>query len=184
MLGAGPSAVLAVLPYRSIRGAAVITGREIYEGRRKDAFEPLLRQRLEEYGSALAQVEIVPDEVSEIGRAIASALDSGAQLVFVTGGGSPDDATGEAVAQGADELVFHGVPVAPGAMSFLAYSQGVPILGVPGGLLARPRGFVDLLLPRLLTGDRPTKEDVAEYGYGGLCLRCPTCAFPACSFGK
>ena len=175
---------LEVLPYRSLTGAAVITGREIYEGRKKDAFEPLLRQRLEEYGGALIHSEIVPDDTCEISRAIASALDSDVDIVFVTGGGSPDDSTSESVARIADEIAFHGVPVSPGAMTILAYSKDVPILGVPGGLLARPRGFIDLVLPRLLAGDHLSKEDMAEYGHGGLCLRCPTCAFPDCPFGK
>jgi molybdopterin biosynthesis enzyme len=183
-IAAGSSPVMEVLPYRTFRGGAVITGREIYEGRKKDAFEPLLRQRLEEYGSSLVHVEIVPDEVSEISRAIASALDAGLDLIFVTGGGSPDDSTSEGIAGSADEVAFHGVPVAPGAMTMLAYSRGVPILGVPGGLLARPRGFIDLVLPRLLAGEKPGRQELADYGHGGLCLRCATCVFPACAFGK
>jgi molybdopterin biosynthesis enzyme len=173
-----------VLPYRVVRGGAVITGREVYEGRKKDAFAPLLRRRLEDYGSALVHVEVVPDEVLEISRAIASALAQSVDIVFVTGGGSPDDSTSEAIARSAEEVVFHGVPVAPGAMTMLAYAQGVPILGVPGGLLARPRGFIDLVLPRLLAGERLDNGEVVEYGHGGLCLRCATCAFPACPFGK
>lgn len=179
--GLKPLHVLACRPYK---GAAVITGREIYEGRKKDAFEPLLRQRLEEYGGALVRAEVVPDDSSEISRAITSALDSNVDIVFVTGGGSPDDSTSESVAGIADEVAFHGVPVSPGAMTILAYAQGVPILGVPGGLLARPRGFIDLVLPRLLAGEHLSGEDAAEYGHGGLCLRCPTCAYPACPFGK
>ena len=175
---------LQVLPFRSFRGAAVITGREIYEGRKKDAFEPLLRQRLEEYGGSLVHSEIVPDDAREISRAITSALDSEVDIVFVTGGGSPDDSTSESVVRIADEVAFHGVPVSPGAMTILAYSNGTPILGVPGGLLARPRGFIDLVLPRLLAGDHLSREDIAHYGHGGLCLLCPTCVFPACPFGK
>lgn len=180
----GPVAALQVLPYRRLAGAAVITGREVYEGLKKDAFEPLLRRRLEEYGGSLDRVEIVPDDTADISRAISTALGAEAEIVFVTGGGSPDDSTSEAVGRIADEVVFHGVPVAPGAMSILAYSGDVPILGVPAGLLARPRGFIDLILPRILIGDKPTKVEIAAYGYGGLCLRCPTCVFPACPFGR
>ncbi len=179
-----PSPLLAVLPYRPLRGGAVITGREILEGRKKDAFAPLLRRRLADYGSTLAWTRIVPDELPAICEAIESALMAGLETVFVTGGGSPDDCTSDAIAASAERVVFHGVPVAPGAMSMLAYSRGVPILSVPGGLLARPRGFFDLILPRLLAGERLERDEVAEYGHGGLCLRCPTCVFPACPFGK
>jgi hypothetical protein len=184
VLAGGSSKVAEVLPYRAVRAGAVITGREIFEGRKKDAFEPLLRQRLEEYGSALVHAEIVPDELTEVSRAITSALALGLDMIFVTGGGSPDDCTSESISRSAEEVVFHGVPVAPGAMTVLAYAKGVPILGVPGGLLAWPRGFFDLVFPRLLAGERLSKGEIAEYGHGGLCLRCDTCRFPACSFGK
>jgi molybdopterin biosynthesis enzyme len=183
-VAAGSPAVLTVLPFRIVRGGAVITGREIYEGRKKDAFEPLLRQRLEDYGSSLTYTQVVPDEVAAISAAIASALAAGSDLIFVTGGGSPDDCTSEAIALSAEEVAFHGVPVAPGAMTMLAFCGDVPILGVPGGLLARPRGFLDLVLPRLLAGERPSRKEIADHGHGGLCLRCATCTFPVCPFGK
>lgn len=179
---AGSTAVMRVLPYRTVRAGAIITGREIYEGRKEDAFAPLLRRRLEEYGCTLAHTETVPDE--DVCRAIGAALGLGLDMIFVTGGGSPDDSTSKSIAASADEVAFHGVPVAPGAMTVLAYAAEVPILGVPGGLLAASRGFFDLVLPRLLAGEKVGKEEVAAYGHGGLCLRCPDCRFPACSFGK
>lgn len=183
-IAGGPRKIIEVLAFHALRGAAVITGREVFEGRKKDAFEPLLRRRLEEYGSELVHVEIVPDEVPEMSRAIDTALASGVDIVLVTGGGSPDDSTSVSIAQCADEVIFQGVPVSPGAMSMLAYAGQVPILGVPAGLLARQRGFIDLILPRLLAGERPTKADVMRIGHGALCLLCKTCVFPACPFGK
>lgn len=180
----GPNSVVEVLPFRCMRAAAIITGREVFEGRKRDAFEPLLRQRVEAYGSALSCVRVVRDELDEVARAIDWALGQGVDMVFVTGGGSPDDCTSASIKLVADEIAFHGAPFAPGAMTILAYAHDTPILGVPGGLLARPRGFFDVVLPRLLAGERPTREEVAGQGHGGLCLRCETCHFPACSFGK
>jgi len=176
--------VLSVLPYRKVRAGAVITGREVYEGRVKDAFGPLLRSRLESYGSTLVHMEIVPDEVTEVARALTSMLGKGVDMVLVTGGMSPDDCTVEGIRRSGAEVVFHGVPVSPGAMSVLAYAGEVPVVGVPAGLLARPRGFLDLVLPRLLAGERLGREDVARYGHGGLCWGCAVCVFPACPFGK
>ena len=178
------SRIMEVLPYRPVRAGDIITGREIYEGRKRDGFEPLLRRRVEEYGGTLVYMRIVRDEVTELSEAITTALAQDLDMLFVTGGGSPDDCTSESIARSADEVVFHGVPVAPGAMTVLAYAHGVPIVSVPAGLLARPRGFMDLLLPRLLAGLRPTKEEAADYGHGGLCLQCDVCVFPDCAFGK
>ncbi len=149
-VAAGSVPVLEVLPYRPMQVGAVITGREVYEGRIKDAFAPLLRRRLEEYGSSLAHSEIVPDEVLEVSRAITSALATGLDMVFVTGGGSPDDCTSESIRCSADEVVFHGVPVAPGPWACW------PTWGMCRSSVCRPvclpalRGFLDLILPRLL----------------------------------
>ncbi len=46
------------------------------------------------------------------------------------------------------------------------------------------RTALDLVLPRVLADERLTLRDIAEYGHGGLCLNCPVCTFPHCSFGK
>jgi len=172
-----------VEPFRVVRAGAVITGREVCEGRVKDAFAPLIRKRLEDYGSKLDEVRIVPDTVEDIASAIAEVLQSGVDLVLVTGGMSPDDCTVAGMVKSGVELVFHGVPVSPGAMTAVGYVGQTPVIGVPGGLLAKPRGFFDLILPRLLAGEKLGKEEVARYGYGGLCWGCKTCVFPACAFG-
>lgn len=176
--------VLEVLPFRSLEAGLVVTGREVYEGRVKDAFAPLLRGRLEEYGSRLGHVELVPDEADRVAAAVRAMLDRGVGMVLVTGGMSPDDCTPEGIRRSGVEVVFYGVPVSPGAMTLLGYAGQVPVLGIPAGLLARPRGFFDLILPRLLAGERLVGEDVASYGHGGLCWGCEVCVFPACAFGK
>ncbi|MBC7294250.1 MAG: molybdopterin-binding protein [Thermoleophilia bacterium] len=176
--------ILRIVPFHKVKAGAVITGREVYEGRVRDAFAPLLRQRLHDYGSELACVRVVPDTKDEIASAIGLLLAEGMEMILVTGGMSPDDSTFEGIRKSGAQVVFHGVPVAPGAMSALAYLGEVPVVGIPGGLLARPRGFFDLLLPRLLAGEKPSREDVARYGYGGLCWGCKVCVFPACAFGR
>ena len=41
----------------------------------------------------------------------------------------------------------------------------------------------DLVVPRILTGERLTRTDFTSLGHGGLCLSCPTCSYPSCGFG-
>ena len=176
--------VLEVLPFRRLAAGLVITGWEVYEGRVKDAFAPLLRRRLEEYGSQVAHVEIIPDEADRVAAAVRAMLGRGVDLVLVTGGMSPDDSTPEGIRPSGAQVAFYGVPVSPGAMTLLAYVGAVPVAGIPAGLLARPRGFFDLLLPRLLAGERLGPQDAAGYGHGGLCWACEVCVFPACPSGK
>ncbi len=179
---AGP--VIQVLPFRAARAGVIVTGREIHEGRVKDAFGPLLRRKLEDYGGQVLRVDIVPDEVDSVAGAVRAAASAGPDLLLVTGGLSPDDGTAEGIRRAGADIVFYGVPVSPGAMTLVAYMGDLPVVGVPAGLLARPRGFFDLILPRLLAGERLGPQDAARYGHGGLCWACEVCVFPACPFGK
>ena len=82
-------------------------------------------------------------------------------------------------------IVSYGAPVLPGAMFLLAYhEEKTPILGLPGCVMYARRTIFDLVLPRIVTGERLTDADLAVLGEGGLCLSCPTCTFPNCGFGK
>jgi hypothetical protein len=43
---------------------------------------------------------------------------------------------------------------------------------------------LDLVLPRILAGERIGKKELAFFGHGGLCQDCAECVFPNCAFGK
>ena len=103
-----------------------------------------------------------------------------------TGGMSvdPDDVTPTAIKECGGELVTYGSPVLPGAMFLLAYYGDTPILGVPSCAMYSKRTVLDLVLPRVLSDEKLTIDDIVEYGHGGLCLDCNVCTFPHCSFGK
>ncbi|MCL1837192.1 MAG: molybdopterin-binding protein, partial [Treponema sp.] len=59
-----------------------------------------------------------------------------------------------------------------------------PICGLPGCVMYSDRTIFDLALPRLLADLPVTAEWLTGLGNGGLCLHCPECHFPNCSFGK
>ena len=42
----------------------------------------------------------------------------------------------------------------------------------------------DLVLPRIMAGERLTGQDLTTLGEGGLCLNCEVCTYPNCGFGK
>ena len=97
----------------------------------------------------------------------------------------PDDRTPLAIKNTGAEIITYGAPVLPGAMFMLAYYEGkVPIMGLPGCVMYSKRTIFDLALPRILTGEKLTEEQIALMGEGGLCLSCPVCTFPNCGFGK
>jgi molybdopterin biosynthesis enzyme len=65
----------------------------------------------------------------------------------------------------------HGVPAHPGSLFWLARLGDTPILGMPTcGLFSQATVF-DLVLPRLLVGDRVDARILAALGHGGLLTR-------------
>jgi hypothetical protein len=69
-------------------------------------------------------------------------------------------------------------------MFMIAYLDSVPVMGIPACGIYHEITLFDLLLPRLLAGERITRKDIAVLGHGGLCLDCKACRYPMCPFGK
>lgn len=185
----GAEPLLRLLPYKIKRAAVLATGSEVFHGRIKDTFTPVIEAKLAEFGVEVIHKEILDDAPEQITAAIKSAIEEkGAELVLCTGGMSvdPDDQTPLAIKNTGARIVSYGAPVLPGAMFLLAYygEAQVPVLGLPGCVMYAKRTIFDLALPRVLARDFITAEELAALGEGGLCLNCDVCTYPACGFGK
>ncbi len=178
--------VVKVLPYKPKKVAIVTTGSEVYHGRIKDAFGPVIKRKVQEFNCEVLGQTIVSDDLEGITAAIKEWMEAGAEMIVCTGGMSvdPDDLTPTAIKNTGAELVTYGAPILPGSMLLLAYQGERPILGLPGCVMYNCRTAFDLVLPRILAGEKLTNEDIAAYGHGGLCMECEVCRFPECSFGK
>ena len=183
---AGDQPLLQLYPLIPKKYGVITTGNEVYKGRIKDAFLPVIKQKLGYYDSEVIRQVILPDEKERIIEEIQKGLSEGVDMIICTGGMSvdPDDVTPTAIKECGGELVTYGSPVLPGAMFLLAYHGDTPILGVPSCAMYSKRTVLDLVLPRVLSDERLTLDDIVEYGHGGLCLDCNVCTFPHCSFGK
>lgn len=175
-----------VLPLKPKKVAIISTGNEIFYGRITDKFGPILKSKVEEFQCQIVYHTFSSDDKEMIKEKIQEALNSDAELILCTGGMSvdPDDRTPLAIREMGGELITYGSPILPGAMLLLAYHGEKAILGLPGCVMHSKRTAFDLVLPRILAGEKLSFEDIARYGHGGLCLNCPVCTFPHCSFGK
>jgi len=83
--------------------AVVIIGNEVLSGKVQEANSAFLIQRFRELGVRLGRVEIIADDVAEIGRAVRSASSS-YDIVITTGGVGPthDDITMASIAEAFD----------------------------------------------------------------------------------
>jgi molybdenum cofactor synthesis domain-containing protein len=178
--------ILKVAQLKQAKAGLIITGNEVFHGRIKDAFEPVLRKKLEKLGSEVVAVRFAPDNIETIAAEIKACLDAGADLIVTSGGMSvdPDDVTRQGIAKAGAEEIVYGTPVLPGAMFLVGYIGAVPVLGLPACGMFHKITVFDLLLPRVLCGEKITRQDVARLGHGGLCRQCKSCAYPICGFGK
>ncbi|HYA86454.1 MAG TPA: molybdopterin-binding protein [Nitrospirota bacterium] len=196
------SAVLEVKELRKPKAGIVITGNEVYQGRIEDAFAPVISKKIEAVKGEIVGIYYAPDDVAVIEERLLELLHAGADLLIITGGMSvdPDDVSRFAIRNmGATEITY-GAPVLPGAMFLVGYldrvqsgknsqpepgnSDTIPILGIPACGMYHSITILDLVLPRVLAGERISRKELADLGHGGLCLHCKECRYPVCPFGK
>jgi hypothetical protein len=196
--------VLSIKEIRKPKAGIVITGNEVYNGNIKDAFEPVIRKKIQRVDGDIIGVHFAPDNADYIRNKIVELISAGADLIITTGGMSvdPDDVTRFAIRDLGVEEMYYGSPVLPGAMFLIAYvsakadisvpsglpnfqaDEFIPILGIPAcGMYASITVF-DLVLPRVLAGEKIGRRELAELGHGGLCLKCSECRYPVCPLGK
>ena len=163
----GEAPVFQILPFRKWKAGIVTTGNEVYRGRIEDKFTPVVRQKLEEYGVEVMGNTVCSDDADMTARAAQEWMEKGADLIVCTGGMSvdPDDRT-------------------PLAYCRREGQEDIPIMGLPGCVMYAKRTIFDLVLPRIVAGEKLSEDDFTKMGEGGLCLSCPVCTFPNCGFGK
>lgn len=178
--------IISVAEIKPKKCLLITTGNEVYKGRIKDAFLPVMIEKLGYYGSDIIRQVILPDDKEKIIEEIQKGIEEKVDMIICTGGMSvdPDDVTPTAIKECGGQLVTYGAPILPGAMFLLAYYGDTPILGIPSCAMYSKRTVLDLVLPRVLSDEKLGIEDIVEYGHGGLCLDCAVCSFPHCSFGK
>jgi molybdenum cofactor synthesis domain-containing protein len=178
--------IVEVKPIPKKKVGVVITGNEIYKGIIQDKFGEVIRRKCEALGSTVNYQVIVPDNADMIAKAVKEAKTEGSDVIVVCGGLSvdPDDVTVEGVRQSGARLISYGAPVMPGAMFLYAILDDIPILGAPVAASYYPSSVIDIILPRVLCGEKLSRGDIIELGHGGICLNCEKCSFPVCPFGK
>ena len=178
--------VIKIVPLREMKVGVVTTGSEVYNGIIEDKFGPVLVRKFDELGSKVEKQVFADDDDEMIAGCIGQLIDEGMDIIGVTGGMSvdPDDMTPSGIRKAGGEVVSYGAPVLPGAMFMLSYVGDVPVVGLPGCVMYSRTSIFDLIVPRLLAGEKITKKDIVKLAHGGLCPNCKVCTFPVCGFGK
>ncbi len=186
---AGDKPLLRLRPYqKDIKVGVVTTGTEVFLGRIEDTFTPVIAGKLKPFGLKIDEHRITDDVTEHTRDAIRELAGLGMDMIICTGGMSvdPDDRTPAAIRDAGAEIITYGAPVLPGAMFLLGYleqeGRTIPVMGLPGCVMYAARTVFDLILPRVMTGERLTRREIRHFGIGGLCMNCKTCHFPVCGF--
>ena len=178
--------IIKIIPLKEMRVGVVTTGSEVYNGIIEDAFGPVLIKKFGHLGSKVEKQLFADDDEKMIADCINQLIKEGMDIIGITGGMSvdPDDRTPAGIRRAGGEVISYGAPVLPGAMFMLSYINDIPVVGLPGCVMYSCTSIFDLIVPRLLAGERITKQDINKLAHGGLCLNCKVCTFPVCGFGK
>lgn len=117
--------IIEVKEIKKLKAGIVITGNEVYYGRIKDAFAPVITKKMQEYSCEIVGIYYAPDDEEFIVARLRELVEAGAELLITTGGMSvdPDDVTRFAIRKlGAGDIVY-GSAVLPGAMFLVAYLE-------------------------------------------------------------
>ena len=163
--------VVEVRPFpRGRRVAMLFVAEPAAQERTRDQYLAPTQTRLARLGAEVISTEAVDLDEEAISQAVAR-LASAADLLIIAGQTSilhEEDTTLRALRRAGAEMTLSGAPVEPGNLLALAYLPRTPVMCAPGCAKGLKRNVVDLVLPRLLLGDRLTRQDVAAMGLGGF----------------
>jgi hypothetical protein len=163
-----------VRPYRPLEVGAI--AEETLTPEALGRFEEVARRKVEALGSRFAGTLVVgdpdPTAAEHDARAALAETVRRRRLPIVLVGGvsagdplSPFFAALEALG---GRVVRRGVPAHPGSMIWLAELDDSRLLGLPQCGMFTLATAADLVLPRLLTGERLTAAELADMGHGGV----------------
>ncbi|MBV9281072.1 MAG: molybdopterin-binding protein, partial [Chloroflexi bacterium] len=122
------------------------------------------------FGSPVAGIRYLPDDVQAIAEALEAFVRDGVALILAAGVNSTDplDLTIQALDRIGARTEKRGVPAHPGSTCWLAYADAVPIFGLALCGMFSKTTVLDLLLPRFLSGQTVCGQHLAGFGHGGL----------------
>jgi molybdenum cofactor cytidylyltransferase len=157
------------LPVRKV--GLLVTAHQSQQRRIAAESTPALQARLERLGSSIAQSDFAEHEVDDIAQAIRQQLAARCEMILIVSTTAiidRHDIVPLAIEQAGGEVEHFGVPVDPGNLLLVGYFAATPLIGVPGCARSTKTNAFDLVLPRLLAGDRISRRDLVRLGHGGL----------------
>ncbi len=167
--------IIRLHPFVIGRVGVILTGSSASQQRLREQVAPAIEQRVQDVAAQVVEQRVVDASANAIAEAIRAQVQGGAELLIIAGETSvmdSEDVTPQAVRQEGGRVAHYGAPVEPGNLLMLGYlpapERPVPVIGAPGCVRSRDTNIVDLVLPRLVSGEVLERRDILALGHGGL----------------
>jgi hypothetical protein len=173
--GAG---VLAVTPFKSLTLGAL--ARESLDDKQRQRFETALGEKIHWFGSRLLPIRYAGRSAQSVAKELEALRDEGADLLIVAGASALDplDPVFSALELVGGRMERHGAPAHPGSLLWISRWGERQVVGMPTcGMFSQATTF-DLVLPRILAGEKIGNAAIATLGHGGLLSREMAFRFP------
>ena len=177
-VSAAAGGLVAVRPFVPMRIGAVVS--ESLGTNATARFRDALEEKVSWLGSTLLTPAFVASTPNTVADGITGMVEQSADVIVVAGSRPKDplDPAYVALERLGARVERRGVPAHPGSLAWLARLRDIPIVGMPScGLFSQATVF-DLLLPRILAGERIGPGELAALGHGGFLTRDMAFRFP------
>lgn len=163
--------VLRVLPLVP-RRVGVLVSERMRPGARA-RFRAVLERKLRFFGCDGATFVDAPTDRSALRAALRALRAGGAEIVLAAGGSwsNPAEPVFAVLEDEGIALERLGLPADPGTFFWIAYDGPRPIVGLPACATLAEATIADLLIAKLIAGERLTRAELASFGLGGLFTR-------------
>jgi hypothetical protein len=177
-IASGAKGLLTVAGFRPLTVGAV--ARESLDDKQRVRFETSLGAKIGWFGARLLPVRYAGASAADVAAELGALRAAGAALLIVAGASALDplDPVFGALALVGARITRHGAPAHPGSLLWVATWENQPVVGMPTCGMFSEATTLDLVMPRLLAGERVGNEEVAALGHGGLLSRDSAFRFP------
>ncbi|MCH9651752.1 MAG: molybdopterin-binding protein [Deltaproteobacteria bacterium] len=175
-IAARPAPLVTLSPMVLHRVGLILSGAAGAQERIVSSFRNALAPRLSALGATLQEPVFLPLEEEgaeeQLAMAIQGERDRGIEVLLLAGDTAimdRFDIAPRAVELAGGTVSSFGAPVDPGNLLLVGYLKcGLPVVGAPGCARSPKRNVIDLVLPRILTGECLGPKEIAALGHGGL----------------
>ena len=147
-----------------------------YDWQKRSIFKAtsnVTRSRLDALGCLLEKETLIPHDHESLCSEIKSSLDSGAQVLLISGASAITDRSDyipKAILSVGGEIIQYGLAVDPGNLLLIGKIGGTTVIGMPGCARSPKLNGFDWVLQLLMANIPITKEELADMGAGGLLM--------------